>query len=325
MATSRLVLGALLASVWLSNPTVAQEPAKPATPVAKPQAKQPAIYDEHADAKQQIAAAVKKAKQEDKRVLIQWGANWCHWCHLLHDLFRSDRAIATELRNEYEVVLVDMGKFDKNKDVAAGYGADIRGIPFLTVLDADGAVVVNQPTDPLEDGPKHSPEKVLAFLKEHQVPTKNAHEVLAAGVARAKAEGKLVFLHFGAPWCGWCHRLDDWMAREDVAPRLAKDFVCVKIDEDRMAEGKEVEHQLRDGKSGGIPWIVFLDGDGKPLVTSDGPHGNVGFPAKPEEIAHFVGMLNQVKQHLTAEDVAALEASLQPAAAGQSHDEPGVR
>ena len=42
-------------------------------------AKKP-LYDESADAKQQIAAALAKAKRENRRVLIQWGGNWCSWC-----------------------------------------------------------------------------------------------------------------------------------------------------------------------------------------------------------------------------------------------------
>ena len=46
----------------------------------------PAIYDENADAAKQIADAAKQiadalslAKKEDKRVLLQFGANWRGW------------------------------------------------------------------------------------------------------------------------------------------------------------------------------------------------------------------------------------------------------
>ena len=34
------------------------------------------IFDEQADAKRDIAAALARAKQENRRVLIEWGANW---------------------------------------------------------------------------------------------------------------------------------------------------------------------------------------------------------------------------------------------------------
>jgi thiol:disulfide interchange protein len=49
------------------------------------------IYDETADGSKQISDALNIAKREDKRVLLQFGANWCGWCHLLHELFESNR------------------------------------------------------------------------------------------------------------------------------------------------------------------------------------------------------------------------------------------
>ncbi len=100
------------------------------------------------------------------------------------------------------------------------------------------------------------------------------------------------------------------MASTNVAPILAKEFVSVKIDQDRMTGGLELLKRYQQ-KPGGIPWFVFLGGDGNAIVTSDGPKGNVGFPAEPFEIEHFRSMLEKVKRHLTDEDIAALIKSLQ--------------
>ena len=102
------------------------------------------------------------------------------------------------------------------------------------------------------------------------------------------------------------------MASPIVAPVLAKEFVSLKLEADRMAGGKEILKRYQ-ADEGGIPWFVFLDGAGKPVVTSDGPKGNVGFPAAPHEIAHFRTMLEQSKRKLTSEDVAVLIASLEEA------------
>ena len=60
-----------------------------------------------------------------------------------------------------------------------------------------------------------------------------------------------------------------------------------------MLRVKELAGRLRDGQSSGIPWMAILDGEGKKLVTSDGPQGNIGYPALPEEIAYFVEMLKK--------------------------------
>jgi thiol-disulfide isomerase/thioredoxin len=296
---------------------------EPARPEKAAGAKKP-VYDEKADAKGQIDAALAAARKENRRVLVQWGANWCGWCRLLHDRFTSDRDLAKTLRYEYDVVLVDVGKMDKNADLAARYGADLKknGIPYLTVLDADGKVLANQPTDPFEtkDGGKngHDPKKLQEFLKSHQATPRKADAVLQAALSEAAKTERNVFLHFGAPWCGWCLRLDAWLARPEVAAVLGKDFVEVKIDLDRMEGGKEVFKRYNASEKGGIPWFVMLDANGKAVITSDGPKGNIGFPAEDHEVAYFVKMLEAAKRRLTEKDVEGLRKSLTPPAKAEA-------
>jgi hypothetical protein len=102
------------------------------------------------------------------------------------------------------------------------------------------------------------------------------------------------------------------MASPTVAAILAREFVPLRLEADRMIGGKEILRRYQSVESG-IPWFVFLDGDGKAVVTSDGPKGNVGFPAAPHEIAHFRAMLEQSKRRLTDADINALVASLEEA------------
>lgn len=46
--------------------------------------------------------------------------------------------------------------------------------------------------------------------------------------------------------------------------------------------------------------VAILDAKGKALVTSDGPKGNIGYPAAPEEIDHFLAMLKGQARHIDA-------------------------
>ena len=306
---------------------LAQQPAAPLQPPGgaptAAAAQQPAkterqaIYDEQADAKQQIAAAVAKAKKENRRVLVQWGANWCGWCHKLHETCAKDKDLSRELLYEYDVVLVDIGRFDKNMDLAASYGADLKGngVPYLTVLDGEGKATANQETSSLEEGDHHLPAKVLSFLKQHQAEYLTAESVLSDGVKKAAAEEKVVFLHFGAPWCGWCHKLENWMAKPEIAQILGKDFVDVKIDIDRTVGGKDLMKRYAGEKAKGIPWFAFVNAaDNTVVATSDDSNGaNVGFPAKDEEIAHFGAMLGKAHKSITPEDIQTLLKSLKDA------------
>lgn len=262
------------------------------------------IYEEGADASARIAEAVARAKVANKRVLLQYGANWCGWCYKLHDLFSQDEGIRSVLNAEYEVVLVNT---EDNKDIASHYGTEIQGIPFLSVLDADGNKLVDQETGALEEGAYHVPARVLAFLEQWKAPAQNAREVLDAAKSTAKASGRLLFVHFGAPWCGWCHRLEELLAEEAFAKIFDKQYLGVKIDVDRMGGGKELQEALAPKHTGGIPWFAILDAEGGVLVTSEGPNGNVGYPAQEEEIAHFMKMLRTTTKTLEAKDIGELE------------------
>jgi thiol-disulfide isomerase/thioredoxin len=128
-------------------------------------------------------------------------------------------------------------------------------------------------------------------------------------LVQAKRESKRVFLHIGAPWCGWCRVLERFLRENESL--FAADFVDLKIDQDRMTNAAKLIKRLRPAKSQGIPWMAILDADGNTLATSDMPKkGNSGFPLERDEIKHFVGMLHTASQRTTPEQLAAIEKKL---------------
>src|SRR5258708_1402284 len=132
-------------------------------PADAPKSSLPDIYDETADANKQIADAVAQAKKENKRVLLQFGANWCGWCHKLHKLFDTDKAVGDKLKAGYVVALIDVNK-GHNKDLITKYEAQKMGLPFIVILGSDGQHLTTKNSGELEEGDHHSPQKVIAFL-----------------------------------------------------------------------------------------------------------------------------------------------------------------
>ncbi len=264
-------------------------------------ARQP-IYDEKADVQKDVAAAVARAAKENKRVLLVIGGNWCGWCYQLHDLFRDNQSVRDVLRGEYEVLNVDS---QAGESVLRSRQITPKGYPYLAVLDAEGKLVTQQETGSLEVGSQHDPEKVVAFLEVWKAAPQNAEQVLAAALTRAAKEKKRVFMRFGAPWCGWCVRLDKLLAVPEVDAALQPDLVVIKIDVQRMTNGPEVAKKYQ--ASGGIPWYAVLDADGNVRGTSDLPGGgNIGFPTEPPEVDHVVKILTDGRKRLTDEQVAVL-------------------
>ena len=109
MGVAIVVLCAGLVPSAFADPNHASAAAKP-------------VYDESADARQDVAAAVRHAGFENQRVLLVIGANWCGWCTLLHHLFEQDKSIQAILGNEYQVVNIDIGRGEKNQELLTHYG-----------------------------------------------------------------------------------------------------------------------------------------------------------------------------------------------------------
>ncbi len=284
---------------------------------AKPTAiaKKPSIYDAKADAKNQVAAATAKAARENKRVLLMFGGDWCGWCHKLHGLFATDAEIRRLLSYEYELVMIDTKALHAPELLEeCSQGQTGVGFPFLAVLDQSGKLLVGQKTDPLEEGDHHDPKKVKDFLSRWTADPKDADALLRDALARASSDDKKVFLHFGAPWCGWCHKLDDFLARPEISAILERDYVILKIDIDRMKGGKDVLNRFRPQESG-IPWFVILDAKGEKLAKSEASDGsNIGYPVEPKEIETFMAMITETGRRLEPEQLAQIRKSLEKVA-----------
>jgi len=124
------------------------------------------IYDESADGEKQIASALASAKANHKRVLVQFGANWCSGCHKLHDLLKNDPAVSQHLKNDYVWVLIDLDQAH-NIEIDEKYGnPTFQGYPALVILEADGQQVLKSDTVELTEGNNYSPQKVTAFLNQ---------------------------------------------------------------------------------------------------------------------------------------------------------------
>jgi len=132
----------------------------------------------------------------------------------------------------------------------------------------------------------------------------DANALLAAGLAEADRTDRLVFLHSGAPWCGWCKRLEQWLLRDDIAPIFFKDFVNVKIDVEEMTGGQELIDSYTEGPVG-LPWLAILRSDGTVVVNSIAPNGrNIGSPQAEWEIEHWNTMMRAAARRITEDEIA---------------------
>lgn len=125
------------------------------------------LYDPAADAEKDIAAAVKKAKAENKFVLIQGGGNWCSWCIEFARFAKADPQIDSLINASFVWYHLNYSRENKNEKVFASYGFPQRfGYPVFIILDGSGQRIHTQNSAYLEDGKKsYDKTKVLEFLQ----------------------------------------------------------------------------------------------------------------------------------------------------------------
>ncbi|MFF9909036.1 thioredoxin family protein [Streptomyces sp. NPDC013457] len=126
--------------------TAAPAPTKPAVKKSAPVSGSSGFtsgYPTGADARGAVRAAVAAAKADGKKVLIDFGANWCGNCKAADRVFATS-GVGALLDASYHVVKVDIGSqdssaFDLLRDYCSGEGA--YKMPVLVVLDGNGKVV----------------------------------------------------------------------------------------------------------------------------------------------------------------------------------------
>jgi len=146
------------------------------------------------------------------------------------------------------------------------------------------------------------------FIARYAPPTHDARQLFEEATALAVQTDRRILLVSGGPRCGPCFSLALWMDREHEL--LEKDYVIVKVGICDEGADDVMKPYKPDG---GIPWFVILDAQANPLVTSNGPLGNIGFPGEVESRRHFRLMLDQTAQRLTEEERSMLIQSLEHA------------
>src|SRR5437868_6181431 len=175
-----------------------------------------------------------------------------------------------------------------------------RPFAVLAVLLALAAGDAPADAPPAKDAkPKHSnrlAQQTSPYLLMHAHNPTDWYPWGPEAFAKAKKEGKLVFLSIGYSSCFWCHVMErESFDRAEVAKVLNDGFVCIKVDRE---ERPDIDHvymtALQTTSSrGGWPLSMFLLPDGRPIF------GGTYWPREDrtvegERAPGFVSILKQV-------------------------------
>ena len=123
-----------------------------------------AIYPDPGQARADLAAALKNAARTHRRILLDFGGNWCGDCQVL-DLYFHDARNKPILDANFVLVHINIGYADTNLDIAGQYQVPLdRGVPALAVLSEKGKLLYSQKSGEFEAMRRMEPSAVTTFL-----------------------------------------------------------------------------------------------------------------------------------------------------------------
>ena len=122
------------------------------------------IYPAPDQAKADLAAALRTAAQTHKRVLLDFGGNWCGDCQVL-DLYFHNAQNLPILESNFVLVHVNIGHMDINLDIASQFQVPLeKGVPAIAVLTDRGKLLYSQKGGEFEAMRRMDPSAVTSFL-----------------------------------------------------------------------------------------------------------------------------------------------------------------
>ena len=124
------------------------------------------LYPANADAKKEIEGALIFAGNENKRVMLVFGGNWCYDCHVLDRALHEGDA-GKIVKESYLLVHVDIGEGDKNLDLVKKYETTLDfGVPTVVLLNGSGHVIYSSTKGEFEPARKMMKKDLVGFLNE---------------------------------------------------------------------------------------------------------------------------------------------------------------
>jgi hypothetical protein len=101
------------------------------------------LYLPSKDAMADVSAAMETAREDNKPLLVVFGANWCHDSRALASRLHKE-PLKTLIDENYETILVDVGYLENGKDVITSLGAPVYyATPTILIVNPKNGELIN--------------------------------------------------------------------------------------------------------------------------------------------------------------------------------------
>ncbi len=138
-----------------------------ATPSAAEHPMYSQIYDASRNPNTDGSAALKLAKETNRKVLIEVGGNWCSWCFALDRFIKDHPEVESWLHQTFVVLKVNISDENDNAEFLAAFPT-ANGYPHMYVTDSDGNILYSQDTNNFRENKQYSVARFMAFFDRWQ-------------------------------------------------------------------------------------------------------------------------------------------------------------
>ena len=127
-------------------------------------------YDPARNPTEDLKQAIVLAQNENKRIMLELGGDWCIWCKYMDQFYETHSDILQFRANHYVLLKINVSEENMNEEFLSQY-PEVTGYPHIFILGSDGTFLHSQNTAELEDGAiSYVPEVFMTFLQEWAPP-----------------------------------------------------------------------------------------------------------------------------------------------------------
>ncbi len=121
-------------------------------------------YDPERDPAEDVAEAVTLAQEEEKRILLIVGGDWCITCHVLDSYIAANESVAAQLTENFVMLKINFSEENQNEAFLSDY-PEIEWYPHFYILESDGTLAESYDTRELETDGLYDDDKFISFLE----------------------------------------------------------------------------------------------------------------------------------------------------------------
>ena len=121
-------------------------------------------YDPQRDAFADGHAAIKLARDTQRRVLIELGGDWCKWCHQMDAFLDANPDVKQGLHDTFVMLKINVSDANDNADFLKSFPRPL-GYPHMYVAETNGHLLHSQDSAEFFENGRYSRQRFLDFVE----------------------------------------------------------------------------------------------------------------------------------------------------------------